>query len=257
MRSCSRALAKTSIEVGMRVPGRCGTVSDRRPDDGADPACAASVVERVSMRRGARRGSRSSAGRRPGGGDRRRSPGARRGSARSSTVSQVSLPAVQAAAVAATGFVAGAATFALVRRHGRAQGRARPAPGVRRRRPVDLLPIVGSRTFLVDVHLSPSPASEDRRRPARGLRRRSDEPRRRPRGRRAETPTPRRGHRSRSASRSGRRGRFALPRRAGLDGLTRIDGGVLHRLVHAGEEPVARPRRAAGTRPRPVRRPGP
>lgn len=32
---------------------------------------------------------------------------------------------------------------------------------------------------------------------------------------------------------------FALPRRGALDGLTRVRGGVLHRLVHAGEEPVS------------------
>lgn len=31
---------------------------------------------------------------------------------------------------------------------------------------------------------------------------------------------------------------FALPRRNGMDGLTRIRGGVLERLLHAGEEPV-------------------
>ncbi|MHB8657824.1 MAG: DNA-3-methyladenine glycosylase family protein [Solirubrobacteraceae bacterium] len=31
---------------------------------------------------------------------------------------------------------------------------------------------------------------------------------------------------------------FRLPRRAGLDGLTRIHGGVVHRLLHAGERPV-------------------
>jgi 3-methyladenine DNA glycosylase/8-oxoguanine DNA glycosylase len=31
---------------------------------------------------------------------------------------------------------------------------------------------------------------------------------------------------------------FALPRRGGLDGLVRVRGGVLHRLLHAGEEPV-------------------
>jgi 3-methyladenine DNA glycosylase/8-oxoguanine DNA glycosylase len=31
---------------------------------------------------------------------------------------------------------------------------------------------------------------------------------------------------------------FILPRRGGLDGLTRVRGGVLHRLVHAGDEPV-------------------
>ena len=65
--------------------------------------------------------------------------------------SPASLPAVQAAAAAATGFVAGAATIALVKRHSaRKLARLqRTAP----RRPLDMLPIVGSRTFLVDVHL--------------------------------------------------------------------------------------------------------
>ena len=54
-----------------------------------------------------------------------------------------------------TGFVAGAATLALVRRHSaRKLARAqRKAP----RRPLDMLPIVGSRTFLVDVHLIAKP----------------------------------------------------------------------------------------------------
>ena len=65
--------------------------------------------------------------------------------------SAASLPAVQAAAVAATGFVAGAATIALVKRHSaRKLARARPSAP---RRAVDMLPIVGSRTFLIDVHL--------------------------------------------------------------------------------------------------------
>ena len=60
-----------------------------------------------------------------------------------------SLPAVQAAAVAATSFVAGAATLALVRRHtARKLARSRQP-----RRALDALPIVGSRSFLVDVHL--------------------------------------------------------------------------------------------------------
>src|SRR5207248_11419791 len=65
------------------------------------------------------------------------------------------LPAVQAAAAAATGFVAGAATVALVRRHGaRKLARAqRQGP----RRPIDMLPVVASRTFLVDVHLLAKP----------------------------------------------------------------------------------------------------
>jgi hypothetical protein len=66
--------------------------------------------------------------------------------------SPANLPAVQAAAVAATGFVAGAATIALVKRHRLARAQ-RNAP----RRPVDMLPIVGSRTFLVDVHLIAKP----------------------------------------------------------------------------------------------------
>jgi len=65
------------------------------------------------------------------------------------TPSSAMLPAVQAAAVAATGFVAGAATLALVKRHGaRKLARTRQS-----RRALDALPIVGSRSFLVDVHL--------------------------------------------------------------------------------------------------------
>lgn len=65
------------------------------------------------------------------------------------------LPAVQAAAAAATGFVAGAATIALVRRHSsRKLARTQRQPW---RRPVDMLPVVGSRTFLVDVHLIAKP----------------------------------------------------------------------------------------------------
>lgn len=66
--------------------------------------------------------------------------------------SPASLPAVQAAAVAATSFVAGAATLALVRRHA-ARKLARRQP----RRAVDALPIIGSRSFLVDVHLIAKP----------------------------------------------------------------------------------------------------
>jgi hypothetical protein len=66
--------------------------------------------------------------------------------------SPATLPAVQAAAVAATGFVAGAATIALVKRR-RVTRAQRNVP----RRPVDMLPIVGSRTFLVDVHLIAKP----------------------------------------------------------------------------------------------------
>jgi hypothetical protein len=66
--------------------------------------------------------------------------------------SPASLPAVQAAAVAATSFVAGAATLALVRRH-TTRKLARRQP----RRALDALPIVGSRSFLVDVHLIAKP----------------------------------------------------------------------------------------------------
>jgi hypothetical protein len=67
--------------------------------------------------------------------------------------SAISLPVVQAAAVAATGFVAGAATLALVRHYStRKLARARS-----QRRGLDALPIVGSRSFLVDVHLISKP----------------------------------------------------------------------------------------------------
>ncbi|MGN6872399.1 MAG: hypothetical protein ACTHMY_28755 [Solirubrobacteraceae bacterium] len=61
------------------------------------------------------------------------------------------LPAVQVAAVAATGFVAGAATVALVKRRA-ARKIARNGRGGTRRA-VDLLPIAASRSFLVDVHV--------------------------------------------------------------------------------------------------------
>ncbi len=66
-------------------------------------------------------------------------------------VSPASLPAVQAAAAAATGFVAGAATIAIVRRRS-ARKLARAGRGGPRRA-VDMLPIVGTRTFLIDIHL--------------------------------------------------------------------------------------------------------
>jgi hypothetical protein len=66
-------------------------------------------------------------------------------------VSPPPVPAVQAAAAAATGFFAGAATIALVRR--RNSRRLAPATRTAPRRAVDALPIVGSRTFIVDIHL--------------------------------------------------------------------------------------------------------
>ena len=79
--------------------------------------------------------------------------------------SAVTIPAVQAAAVAAGGFVAGAAVVGLVHRRqrqaatlakGRRAGRRleRGARRDRSARPVgDLVQIVGSRSLLVDVHL--------------------------------------------------------------------------------------------------------
>ena len=57
------------------------------------------------------------------------------------------VPAVQAAALAATGFVAGAATVAVVARR-----RSRPSRR-RRRKKGSIGEIVGSNSFLVDVHL--------------------------------------------------------------------------------------------------------
>jgi hypothetical protein len=59
---------------------------------------------------------------------------------------------VQAAAVAATGFVAGAATVAVLHRR-RTRRAVRESRRSRARRGVELLPVVGSRSFLVDVHL--------------------------------------------------------------------------------------------------------
>ena len=67
----------------------------------------------------------------------------------------VGLPAVQVAAVAATGFVAGAATVALVKRRA-ARKVARNGRGGSRRA-ADLLPIAASRSFLVDVHVLSKP----------------------------------------------------------------------------------------------------
>ncbi len=60
----------------------------------------------------------------------------------------VATPAVQAAAAAATGFVAGAATLAIARR---ATARRVARTAVRRR--VDALPILGTRSFLIDIHV--------------------------------------------------------------------------------------------------------
>jgi hypothetical protein len=56
------------------------------------------------------------------------------------------VPAVQAAALAATGFVAGAATAAVV-------ARRRAKPSRRRKKKSAIGEIVASNSFLVDVHL--------------------------------------------------------------------------------------------------------
>jgi hypothetical protein len=83
-------------------------------------------------------------------------------------------PAIQAAAAAATGFVAGAATIALVRRHNarklvkrhdaRKLVKRHDARKLTRSQPVDIrprrtemLPILSTRTYLVDVHLIAKP----------------------------------------------------------------------------------------------------
>lgn len=65
------------------------------------------------------------------------------------------IAAGQAAAAAATGFLAGAATFALVRRHSvrKHLARAQPSPGVGQRRLVEMGPGTGTRTYLVNVRL--------------------------------------------------------------------------------------------------------
>jgi hypothetical protein len=64
-------------------------------------------------------------------------------------------PAVQAAAVAATSFVAGAAVVGLARRrhHRRVLAKSRSSRRLGARGAGELLQIVGSRSLLVDVHL--------------------------------------------------------------------------------------------------------
>ncbi len=64
------------------------------------------------------------------------------------------LPAVQAAAVAATGFVAGAATVVAISRHvARAGGTRSPRRRRRRGAGAETLTVLGTRSFLLDVHL--------------------------------------------------------------------------------------------------------
>ena len=79
------------------------------------------------------------------------------------------LPAVQAAAVAAGGFVAGAAVVGLAQRRSRnaaagvRAGRSRRLLGLRAKErsagetAVELLQVVGTRSLLLDVHLLGSP----------------------------------------------------------------------------------------------------
>ncbi len=110
-----------------------------------------------------------------------------------------------AAAAAATGFVAGAATVALVQTDRRSAGR--PAPG------------------------QPSPRGQ----------RRSDHrdavvPDRYPHARQAGRVSE--GYAVEVRREVRPRWVFRLSRRVGLDRLTQIRGGVHHRLLHAGDEPV-------------------
>jgi hypothetical protein len=87
--------------------------------------------------------------------------------------SAITIPAVQAAAVAAGGFVAGAAVVGLVHRRqrrsaalpkGRRSSSADLARGGRRSRRSgragELVQIVGSRSLLVDVHLLGGPGAD-------------------------------------------------------------------------------------------------
>lgn len=70
------------------------------------------------------------------------------------------IPAVQAAAVAAGGFVAGAAVVGLVhRRHQRSAMLSRGRRANRGGKAGELVQIVGSRSFLLDVHLLGGPGS--------------------------------------------------------------------------------------------------
>ena len=66
------------------------------------------------------------------------------------------LGTAQAVAVAATSFAAGAATLALVRRHG-ARKQLKRAVSRPVRRGGDALEIVASRRFMVDIHLLDKP----------------------------------------------------------------------------------------------------
>ncbi len=72
----------------------------------------------------------------------------------------VMIPAVQAAAVAAGGFVAGAAVARLVHRHHRRPAGRRLGRGRRRSAAGEGLQIVASRSLLLDVHLLGIPGTD-------------------------------------------------------------------------------------------------
>jgi len=74
------------------------------------------------------------------------------------------IPAVQAAAVAAGGFVAGAAVLGLVHRRQRRAGRALSKAGARQRSQAgEVMQVVSSRSMLVDVHLLGRPGADPQR----------------------------------------------------------------------------------------------
>jgi len=64
------------------------------------------------------------------------------------------LPAVQAAAVAATGFAVGAATVVAISRRASSRSAGRPVRRRRKREPgPEVMSVLGTRSFLLDVHL--------------------------------------------------------------------------------------------------------
>ena len=64
------------------------------------------------------------------------------------------LPAVQAAAVAATGFAVGAATVVAISRRASSRSSGRPAHRRRKRDAgPEVMSVLGTRSFLLDVHL--------------------------------------------------------------------------------------------------------
>jgi hypothetical protein len=68
-------------------------------------------------------------------------------------VARRQLPAVQAAAVAATGFVAGAATVVAIHRRVTTRRPARIGRRGKRAAGPEALSVLGTRSFLIDVHL--------------------------------------------------------------------------------------------------------